>query len=283
MRYYIIIPAHNEAALIAHTLESVIKQSLLPTKLVVVNDNSTDETGNIVNSFAKSNDFITQVELNSSDAHIPGAKVINAFNAGKRVLPDDFEFLVKLDADCILPNNYFERIAEIFKKDSKVGMAGGFAYEQNEQGEWLLNHPMNKDHIRGAFKAYTRSCFQAIGGLRSAMGWDTVDELLAQYHGFKIITNPDLQVKHLRPVGKAYQKKSGILQGKAMHSMRYGMLLTLIASVKMAWKQGRLAVIRDNIKGYFEAKKISLPFLVNEKEGLFIRKLRWKNIRRKLL
>ncbi len=77
---------------------------------------------------------------------------------------------------------------------------------------------MDKDHVRGAFKAYSKACFKAIGGLKCAMGWDTVDELLAQYHGFKIHTDDTLKVKHLRPTGKAYNKKAKGLQGKAMYT-----------------------------------------------------------------
>jgi glycosyltransferase involved in cell wall biosynthesis len=53
MNYYIIIPAHNEAALIGLTLESLVTQTLLPKKIVIVNDNSTDNTADIVLTFAK--------------------------------------------------------------------------------------------------------------------------------------------------------------------------------------------------------------------------------------
>ena len=49
---------------------------------------------------------------------------------------------------------------------------------EGKDKSWQLNHPMNKDHVRGAFKAYIKNCFKAIGGLKKAMGWDTIDELL---------------------------------------------------------------------------------------------------------
>jgi glycosyltransferase involved in cell wall biosynthesis len=55
MKYYIIIPAHNEASFIRLTLQSLIEQTVLPSKIVVVNDNSTDETAAIVLEFAKNN------------------------------------------------------------------------------------------------------------------------------------------------------------------------------------------------------------------------------------
>ena len=157
-------------------------------------------------------------------------------------LDDDYDFIVKLDADIILPDSYFEKVAKIFSTDVKIGIAGGFAFEQDKNGEWKLNHPMDKDHVRGAFKAYTKRCFKAIGGLRTAMGWDTVDELLAQYNGFNIYTDSNLKVKHLRPLGNAYNKKAKLLQGKAMYTLRYGFPITLIASIKMALKQKNLGL-----------------------------------------
>src|SRR5690606_26827031 len=219
----------------------------------------------------------------SSIAHMPGSKVINAFNKGLAVLDDDYDFLVKLDADILLPPSYFEEISKIFRNFPKVGIAGGFIYEKDKNGNWALNHPMDKDHVRGAFKAYTKNCFLAIGGLKNAMGWDTVDELLAQYNSFDIHTDDSLTVKHLRPLGNAYDPKARSLQGSAMYTMRYGLLISLIASIKMSTKHKKPEVLSDNLKGFFNTRKEKAPFLINPEEGRFIRQIRWKNISAKLL
>lgn len=283
MKFYIVIPAHNEEAFLADTLNSVLRQTLQPSKVVLVNDNSTDNTEAIINEFLDLSPIFQKINTASTTEHLPGSKVINAFNKGLEVLDADYDFIVKLDADIILPDNYFERITYIFTGNPKVGIAGGFAYEKDIEENWKLNHPMNKNHVRGAFKAYSKSCFKAIGGLKPAMGWDTLDELLAQYHGFEIFTDDALKAKHLRPTGHAYNEKAKLLQGKAMYTMRYGFLITLIASAKMAWKLKKWKVLIDNFEGYYTAKKEKTPFLASKKEGQFIRKLRWKNIKRKLL
>ncbi|MCQ0111044.1 glycosyltransferase family 2 protein [Zhouia amylolytica] len=282
MKYYVVIPAHNEEAFLKLTLDSVVQQSLLPEKVVVVNDHSTDGTEQIIDSFTVKYDFIEKLNTTSSTLHMPGSKVVNAFKKGLEVLDDTYDFIVKLDADLILPPHYFERIAAIFSVNKKVGLAGGFVYEEAPDGQWLLNHPMNKDHVRGAFKAYSKDCFKAIGGLQSSMGWDTVDELLCRYHGFDIITDESLNVKHLRPTGKGYNKKAKLLQGEAMYKMRYGFLLTVIASAKMAIKQQKAKVLIHNLKGYFQAKRNGVPLMVNEAEGKFIRNYRFQNIKKKL-
>ena len=283
MHYYVIVPAHNEEGFLADTLNSILRQSLQPKRVIVVNDNSTDDTEDIIDQFVALSPIFEKLNTRSSTEHMPGSKVINAFNKGLQLLDENYDFVVKLDADVILPDNYFEKIVYIFRGQPKVGIAGGFIYEQNEDGQWKLNHPMDKNHVRGAFKAYTKKCFKAIGGLRSAMGWDTVDELLAQYHGHEIYTDDALKVKHLRPTGKAYNKKAKHLQGKAMFTMRYGFLITTIASLKMALKQKKPQAFMDNLYGYLDARKEKEQFLVTKAEGNFIRKLRWRNIKRKLL
>ena len=284
MRYYVIIPAHNESAFIHNTLDSLLLQNLLPKKVVVVNDNSTDNTSEIIRGYAASHKIFhildTQV---SSTEHMPGSKVINAFSKGLECIDEDYDFIVKLDADLILPKNYFEKIAHAFESNPKIGIAGGFIYEKNNHEKWQINHTKDKDHVRGAFKAYSKACFKAIGGLKPAMGWDTVDELLASYNGFNTHTEPNLQVKHLRATGNAYNLKAKHLQGQAMYTMRYGFWITMIASIKMALKQKKWTAFKDNMKGYFEAKKNKIDFLVTAKEGIFIRKLRWSKIKSKLI
>src|SRR5690606_10688891 len=108
-----------------------------------------------------------------------------------------------LDADLILPQNYFEVVAAKFASDTTIGVVGGFAYIESN-GNWVLESLTDNDHIRGAFKAYRKQCFEQIGGVKPAMGWDTVDELLARFYDWKVVTIPELHVKHLKPTGKNY-------------------------------------------------------------------------------
>lgn len=278
-----IIPAHNEEAFLEQALTAVVGQTLLPTKVVVVNDHSTDHTAQIMAHFAERFSFMEQLHIRSGEEHLPGSKVVHAFNQGLKLLDDRYGFIVKLDADVVLPPNYFEQLDDAFRHNPYIGIAGGFIYEQNTLGAWVLNHPMDKDHVRGAIKAYSHACFNAMGGLKEAMGWDTVDELLARYHGYRTYTDPQLHVKHLRPLGGAYDSRAKLMQGRAMYTMRYGLAISGIASIKMALKQKKWAIFRDNLKGYLQAKKESVPYMVSQEEGKFIRQYRWRNIRKKLM
>ncbi|GAB5565756.1 MAG: glycosyltransferase family A protein [Winogradskyella sp.] len=281
MKISIIIPAHNEETYIGKTIQSLVDQTLTPAQVVFVNDNSTDNTQSIIEDYTSKYNWITLINTSSSDKHLPGSKIINAFYKGYEILDNDYDIICKFDADLIFPNNYLEQISKHFTADQKLGMAAGFCYiKKNDQ--WVLENLTNKDHIRGALKAYRKDCFLQIGKLKPSMGWDTVDELLAKYHGWEILTDESLHVKHLKPTGQSYNKASKYLQGEAMYKMRYGLWITLISAIKLAMKKNSFRQFRDYMSGYFKAKSNNTEFLVTADEGRFIRNLRWKGILKKL-
>jgi glycosyltransferase involved in cell wall biosynthesis len=281
MNYYIVIPAHNEEALIGLTLDSLINQTLLPKKVVVVNDNSTDKTANIVLAFAKEHPFISLVEKKSSAIHLPGSKVIHAFNAGLNTLDENYDVLMKADADLIFPSNYFETITKHFESDLTIGMVGGFCYIE-KNGEWVLENLTDKDHIRGALKAYRKKTFQQIGGLKAQMGWDTVDELLCKFYNWKVVTDASLHVKHLKPTGANYNKTARYKQGEAFYTLGYGFLITAIASAKLSYMKKKPFLFFDYIQGFLKAKAAKTPLMVTTEQAKFIRSYRLKKMKEKL-
>lgn len=277
----IIIPCYNEEKWIAHTLSSLVSQTLRAKKIIVVNDNSTDGSQEIINAFAKAHSEISLVNTQEKAAHLPGSKVVNAFTTGFAQLNDTYDIICKFDADLIFPENYLAEIEQTFAQNEKAGMVGGFCHVYKEGG-WKLENLTNKDHIRGALKSYRKDCFTQIGGLKPAMGWDTVDELMAKYHNWQVITLEHLAVKHLKPTGNTYTHAAQFKQGEAFYVLRYGFFLTFIASVKLAFKKSKPGFFIDYLRGFFRAKRKQKPFLVNPQEGRFIRKLRWDGIRKKL-
>ncbi|MFP5438406.1 MAG: glycosyltransferase family 2 protein [Bacteroidia bacterium] len=281
MKYYVIIPAHNEEAFMGVTLDSLAAQTIRPAKAVVVNDNSTDRTGEIVSQYAAQYPWISLVNKDSAAVHLPGSKVIQAFNAGYATIDEDYDIIVKLDADLILPPDYFETVLNAFKADDTVGMAGGFAYIE-KNGEWILENLTDKDHIRGAFKAYRKALFAQMGGLRTAMGWDTADELIAKFYNWKVVTIESLKVKHLKPTGANYNKTARYKQGEAFYSLGYGFVITAIAGAKLAMRKGKPLLFVDYIKGFLQAKNEKKPMLVTPEQAKFIRAYRWEKMKQKV-
>lgn len=281
MKYYLIIPTFNEEKFISLTLQSLVEQTVLPSKVVVVNDNSTDGTAAIIEEFAKNHPWISLVNKVSDAIHLPGSKVIQAFHEGEKYIDENYDILVKIDADLIFPSNYFETIIKHFQSDERIGMVGGFCYIE-KNGEWILENLTDKDHIRGALKAYRKATFKEIGGLKPAMGWDTVDELLCKFYNWKIVTDESLHVKHLKPTGARYDKTARYKQGEAFYTLGYGFLITAIASAKLAMMKKKPLLFIDYIKGFWKAKSERKPLLVTTEQAKFIRKYRLQKMKEKL-
>lgn len=281
LRYAVIIPAHNEAAFLPQMLTSLAAQTHLPVQAIVVDDHSTDATGSIAQQFVSEHNWLRVVRHESEARNIPGSKVIKAFHFGFSQLSVEWDVIVKLDADLVLPPHYFERVVRHFSEDEKAGIVGGVAsIEKN--GSWVIEKLTDPDHVRGALKAYRKACFEAIGGLRAAMGWDTADELLARYHGWSVVAIPELIVRHLKPTGAVYDASARFKQGEAFYALGYDYTLTLIASLKLALRKNKPALAADYLRGFMAAKKNRIPKLVSPAEQKFVRQYRWRKIREKL-
>ena len=109
-----------------------------------------------------------------------------------------------------------------------------------------------------------------------------MDEMLARYYGWSVITIDGLHVKHLKPTGAAYKSKSMQLQGEAFYKMRYGWLLTLITAAKMAINKKQVSLLTDYLKGYFKAQKNGVEPLLTNDQGRFLRSYRWNGIKSKI-
>lgn len=278
LKYSIILPAHNEEKFIGNALQSIVKQTHLPMELIVVNDNSSDSTAEIIRGFVEKYPFIQTIDSgNPSDAHEPGSKIVNAFYKGFEKLNPNWDVIVKLDADVILPPDYFEKIIQTFQSNPTIGIAGGIAIiEQN--GNWIYEKIGNKKQVRGPFKSYSKLCFEKIGGLKKSIGWDTVDELLAKYYGFDVKVLPELEVKLQKPTGKNYQKIHAQKTGEGFYKMDYGLWISVIASLKASAMKKNPQLFFTMMKSFLKSSLNTDSKIVTAEEGKFIRSLRWRGI-----
>lgn len=284
MNYIVIVPAYNEAANIGRLIQSIVKQTMLPKQLIIVDDGSTDQTAELVKAMAVQHKWITLIQNKQKTARAVGAKVVKAFLLGyKNIADNDYEFVTKLDADLSLPTHYFETIAQHFEQSPQLGLVGGVCsiFEKNK---WNIERVADADHVRGALKSYRKICLEEIGGLRASMGWDTVDELLCAYYGWDVMVDDTLVVKHYRTTGEETgMLKSSIKCGKAMYYQRYGFFIALIAFFKrgMILKPYGLTGLYA-FYGFLTAFFKKEPFIINEQEGKFVRQYRSQRIIAKL-
>src|SRR5438067_3851800 len=122
--FVLITPAHNEEALIKKTIESVISQTILPMRWVIVDDGSTDSTAAIVSPYLPKYPWIEMIQRSArQDRNFAGK--VHAFNAGYesvRIL--GYEHVVNIAADNHLEADYLEFLHRNFMEDEKLGAAG---------------------------------------------------------------------------------------------------------------------------------------------------------------
>jgi biofilm PGA synthesis N-glycosyltransferase PgaC len=229
--YVVITPVRNEAEFIEKTIHSMIQQTIRPTEWVIVNDGSTDETAEIVARYAAKYPWIRLVNREDRGARQRGKGVVEAFYTGYETLAQDYDFIVKLDGDLSFEPTYFESLWREFASNPRLGIAGGGVYEKLDGKNWVLEDP-SRDHVRGPTKVYRRACFEAIGGLVPALGWDGVDEWKAFTLGWEVQSFPELKVLHHRITGTATGSlKSRIEQGYGAHYMGYHPLFIIARGI----------------------------------------------------
>lgn len=204
-KYVLLTAAYNEEAYIGRTIESVAGQTLLPQRWVIVDDGSTDRTNEIVQSYAAKYPFIRLVRIQEKHARNFGAQVM-AINRGLEQLRDvDYGFIANLDADLSFEPTYYHKLLQKFDEDPKLGLAGGFIYEQGDDGVFR-SRLMNTEYSIGhAVQMVRRECYDSIGGWVAMPygGQDWQALVNAQMRGWRIKAFRDLPVCHHRPTGGA--------------------------------------------------------------------------------
>ena len=213
-RYVIVTPVRDEEKHVEQTIRSVVSQTVVPLEWIIVNDGSTDATGKIIDQYATLCPWITVVHRPNRGYRKSGGGVVEAFYAGYKALrSENWEFIVKLDGDLTISPDYFERCFNRFSAQPQLGIGGGEIY--HELNGQLRLEPNPRFHVRGATKIYKRECWEAIGGLWAAPGWDTIDEVKANMAGWKTYSFPELRLLHHRFTGSA----EGLLRDRVKHGV----------------------------------------------------------------
>jgi poly-beta-1,6-N-acetyl-D-glucosamine synthase len=240
-KYLIITPARDEEQYIEKTILAVANQSVLPLQWVIVNDGSRDNTGAIIDHYAEIYPWITARHRPNRGHREAGGGVINTFYDGYvQVESLQWNFLVKLDADLSFSSDYFELCFAEFAKDPLLGIGGGGIYHEVAGELKLEENP--KFHVRGATKIYKRECWDELGGLLQAPGWDTVDELKANMLGWTTRSFLDLRVSHYRFTGAADGAWNDCVKnGRANYITGYHPLFMLLKCIRRLTKKPYLS------------------------------------------
>ena len=202
-RYVLITPARNEEAFIEKTLESVVHQTVLPQKWVIVDDGSTDSMGSIVDRYAAQHPWIEVIHQPVRTERNFAAKV-HAFNAGREKLKNvEYEIIGNLDADVLLDTDHFEFLMGKFKEDARLGVAGTVFREEGYKSE--SDSFEGQNHVSGQCQMFRRECFDEIGGYvaNKAGGIDWIAVTTARMIGWKTRSYREKSFFHYRHMGTA--------------------------------------------------------------------------------
>ena len=209
MKYVLITPAHNEERFITKTLESVTAQTLLPERWIIVNDGSTDKTGDIAASYAQRFPWIQLVHRSPHlDRHF-GAKV-HAFNAGlEHVQSVPFEVIGNLDADLSFEPDYLEFLIGKFAEDLRLGVAGT-PFTEDGGYDTARDSFEGENHVAGGCQLFRRQCFENVGGYipNPGGGVDWIAVTTARMKGWKTKSFSEKRFHHYRTLGTAGRSRA---------------------------------------------------------------------------
>jgi len=205
-RYVLISPVRDEAEYLQLTIDSVVSQTVLPVRWVIVDDGSSDGTGALADAAAAEHAWITVLHRRDRGRRSVGPGVVEAFYAGYDSLGDlEYDYLCKLDGDVSFGPRYFERLFELFERDPRLGSASGKVFLPLNGR--LVKERMIDDHVAGQVKCHRRRCFEEIGGFVREVMWDAIDGHRARMLGWKARSFPDadLRIIHHRLMGSSQQ------------------------------------------------------------------------------
>lgn len=204
LSYVLITPARNEEAYIEKTIESMIGQSVLPLKWVIVDDGSTDNTRGIVSRYLDHYPWIDMVHMPERRDRSFAGKVV-AFNAGyERVRNLPYDIIGNLDGDISFDKDHFEFLTARFSEDSTLGVAGTVFREEGGYSSEKDSFEGRK-HVSGQCQLFRKKCWEEIGGYipHRAGGIDWMAVTTARMKGWKTESFREKWFFHHRHLGTA--------------------------------------------------------------------------------
>lgn len=209
MKYVLITPARNEEKYIEKTIQSVISQTILPKKWVIVSDGSTDRTDEIVKQYLSENSWIELIRMPEHRDRSFAAKA-HCFNVGYQEVKDvKYDVIGNLDADISFEENYFKFLVNKFDEFFELGVAGTPFIEDGYSS--ITDSFEGEKHVAGGCQLFRRECFEQIGGYipNKAGGIDWIAVTAARMKGWKTQSFKEKYFFHYRSLGTAESNPIG--------------------------------------------------------------------------
>lgn len=272
--YVLLTAAHNEEDFIGQAIETVLAQTVLPRQWVIVSDNSTDRTDEIVHRHARQHEFIRLLHISRPVGRNFGSKVL-ALRQGLKLLEAvDYEFIGNLDADVTLEPSYFEDLLHQFRISSALGLAGGFLYEE-QAGEYRSLRTNDKRDVCHAAQLVRRECYHAIGGYAVLKygGEDWYAQTKARMTGWRVEAFPSLKIFHHRhTTGGSNPLKNAFRLGRQDYSFGSDPFFEILKCARRIPEKPYLAHALARLSGFAWSTLRNEPSAVPAELAAFLRR-----------
>jgi poly-beta-1,6-N-acetyl-D-glucosamine synthase len=255
-KYILITAAHNEQDFIEKTILSIINQLIKPAEWIIVSDGSTDNTESIVRKYTSENLYIKLLINNRNEGRDFASKVY-AINIGlQNIQTSEYDYIGILDADVSFDKDYYSSLIKEFKKNPKLGIAGGNYFDIIDGKKVHVN--LSPYSVRGATQFFQRKCFEQIAGLIPMKygGEDAAACFAARMYGWETKNFPVLGVLHHRPTGLVGNNllKARLRDGYVEYYLGYHPLFQFVKCVKRVTQSPYLIGSFIRLIGFWKAR-----------------------------
>jgi len=285
--YIVVTPCRNEEKNLPNLVQSIMAQTIKPELWVIVDDGSTDKTGEIIADVEKKYDWIKGVYLEEHKEYM-GAHYAYVCNRGfwyakeycneKRI---SYEYIALVDSDNILEESYFEKLIGEFGKDGKLGIASGdnaFTDVKKVLDDLKTRNPdvtvMSNEFWRkwddisfqngrgdlpmGSARIWRKECFEETGGYSYAHAPDSVSNVKAKLRGWKTKRFENIRVIEREGLTAKGYWKGYKSRGESDFFLWYPSYLTLLRALKYSFKRPYyigIVYLSGYIKSFFCRKE----------------------------
>jgi len=190
--YYAIVTCRNSENEIESAINSLLRQTIKPRYIIVVDDGSTDNTHDILEGLKLKNDnihLITNPDLGYNIGRVV-KNWNNAINLARHLNLEVTDYHMISTDDTHYEEFYAEKIMHDMDSDNRIAVSSG-NYDNNSY---------KTPHGAGRF---VRNSFfnNVLGRYPEKMGYESVILQMSLYHGFKNVVNNDARFSHTRQLG----------------------------------------------------------------------------------
>ncbi|MYB29625.1 MAG: glycosyltransferase family 2 protein [Cenarchaeum sp. SB0663_bin_5] len=241
--YYTFMPVRNTEKSIQAVIDSLLEQTLPPKEIIVVNDGSTDKTGDILREYQNS----APVKIITTDSKTRDyTRLVRLWNM---CLQRDYDYHMVSPGDTIFQKDYAEIIVNAMDKDSKLVIASGNLQTEKAGDPRGAGRFVQQNFFYKFYKKYPE-----------IVGYESEILFKAQIHGYKVFVFDAARFEHVDKLG---HKHNFVDFGQGMKAIGYHPLFVLgrtLNEIKKNGDMGRKGAInmlwnyikyRPEREGYF--------------------------------